>query len=115
MAAPMALTDKNLFAYCDNNPIMRFDQGGEFWDTFLDVLSLASSIAEVVATPTSVTAWVGLAADVACLVTPGLTGGGAIVKAATKSNNVIDAAKDIYRAADKSSDIRKATGSYEIL
>ena len=25
------LTDKNLFAYCDNNPVMRTDDGGEFW------------------------------------------------------------------------------------
>ena len=28
---PYALTDKNLYAYCDNNPIMRKDDGGEFW------------------------------------------------------------------------------------
>ena len=25
------LFDKNLFAYCDNNPIMREDHGGERW------------------------------------------------------------------------------------
>ena len=30
-ASPTALTDKNLFAYCDNNPVMRTDNGGEFW------------------------------------------------------------------------------------
>ena len=30
-ATPMDLTDKNLFAYCDNNPITRVDDGGEFW------------------------------------------------------------------------------------
>ena len=30
-ATPMDLTDKNLFAYCDNNPIMRSDYGGNFW------------------------------------------------------------------------------------
>ena len=30
-ATPMGLTDKNLFAYCDNNPVMRADHGGEFW------------------------------------------------------------------------------------
>ena len=29
-ATPMALTDKNLYAYCDNNPVMRRDDGGEF-------------------------------------------------------------------------------------
>ena len=27
----MGLTDKNLFAYCDNNPVMRADSGGDFW------------------------------------------------------------------------------------
>ncbi len=30
-ATPMDLTDKNLFAYCDNNPVMRVDEDGEFW------------------------------------------------------------------------------------
>ena len=29
---PTALTDKNLYAYCDNNPVMRVDNGGEFWN-----------------------------------------------------------------------------------
>ena len=31
MASPSALTDKNLYAYCDNNPVVRADGGGEFW------------------------------------------------------------------------------------
>ena len=31
-ASPTALTDKNLYAYCDNNPIMRVDEDGEFWN-----------------------------------------------------------------------------------
>ena len=30
-AAMDGLTDKNYFAYCDNNPIMRADKGGDFW------------------------------------------------------------------------------------
>lgn len=25
------ITDKNLFSYCDNNPVMRADDGGDFW------------------------------------------------------------------------------------
>ena len=29
--SPTELYDKNLFAYCDNNPIDRADDGGEFW------------------------------------------------------------------------------------
>ena len=30
-ATPMDLTDKSLFAYCDNNPVARIDDEGEFW------------------------------------------------------------------------------------
>ncbi len=29
--SPSALTDKNLYSYCDNNPVMRKDSDGEFW------------------------------------------------------------------------------------
>ena len=29
----MSLTDKNLYAYCDNNPVTREDGDGEFWGT----------------------------------------------------------------------------------
>jgi len=32
MAFNASITDKNLYAYCDNNPIMRSDDGGEFWN-----------------------------------------------------------------------------------
>ena len=45
--------DKNLFAYCDNNPVARVDYGGEFLDTVLDVISLAISVSEVINNPTS--------------------------------------------------------------
>ena len=30
-ATPNGLYDKNLYSYCDNNPVMRKDDGGEFW------------------------------------------------------------------------------------
>ncbi len=36
-ATPNALTDKNLYAYCDNNPVMRSDDGGKFWKRFKSV------------------------------------------------------------------------------
>lgn len=31
MTTPTKFTDKNLFAYCGNNPVMRFDDGGKLW------------------------------------------------------------------------------------
>ena len=43
------LADKNLYAYCDNNPIMRTDDGGEFWNVIAGavvgaVVGLVSSV-----------------------------------------------------------------------
>ena len=29
--SPTSLSEKNLYAYCDNNPVVRKDAGGEFW------------------------------------------------------------------------------------
>jgi len=34
-ATPGALTDKNLYIYCDNNPVMRADEDGEFWNVIV--------------------------------------------------------------------------------
>ena len=45
--------DKNLFAYCDNNPVMRMDDGGEFWKEigtmFAKVAVVAAAVAVVAA------------------------------------------------------------------
>jgi len=38
-ATPTALTDKNLFAYCDNNPVIRADRGGEFWNIVIGAVA----------------------------------------------------------------------------
>ena len=100
LSATGNLYDKNLFAYCDNNPVMRVDVGGEFWDTVFDVVSLVTSVAEVIVNPTDPMAWAGLAADVVCTVTPGLTGGGTLVRAASKADDVVDAVRAVDRVDD---------------
>lgn len=117
----MALTDKNLFAYCDNNPVVRKDSGGAFWETVFDVVSLGASIVEVCVNPVDPWAWAGLVGDAIDLI-PFVTGVGEVtravkttVKVVDKADDVVDAAKVIYKTADKASDIRKATGSYEII
>ena len=38
-ASPMGLTDKNLYAYCDNNPVMRVDHSGEFWNIVIGTVA----------------------------------------------------------------------------
>ncbi len=120
-ATPMGLTDKNLFAYCDNNPITRKDNGGAFWETAFDVISLGASIVEVCINPADPWALAGLVGDAVDLV-PFVTGVGEITRAVktTKKvaegiDNVVDAAKATYKAADAASNIKKATGTYEIL
>ncbi len=34
-ATPQGLTDKNYFAYCDNNPVVRVDSDGAFWNVVI--------------------------------------------------------------------------------
>ena len=65
-ASPTALQGKNLFAYCDNNPVMRVDNGGAFWEIFLpfipwidgplpvaDVIAVGLALLTVAATQTA--------------------------------------------------------------
>ena len=98
------------------------DPDGESWETIWDILSLASSATEVVANPYDPWAWIGLAGDLADVLIPFVGGIGeanrALKAASTvvdNADNVIDAAKKAYKSADAASDIRRATGSYEIL
>ena len=110
-ASPDSLYDKNLFSYCDNNPIMRVDSEGEFWDILLDVVSVVVSVVDVVTNPTDATAWASLGADIVSLAVPGFTGGGAIVKAVTKADDVADAVKTVktVKKVSKAADAGKAT------
>ena len=121
-ASLKSLTEKNLFAYCDNNPVMRKNIDGAFWDTFFDIVSLAVSVCEVIANPTDPWAWAGLAGDVVDLV-PFVTGVGEVtraVKAANKAGDVLtiqkaadftDDAADIIKGLDRSSGFTKSTRS----
>ena len=94
-----------MFAYCENNPVMGIDPTGEFLDTIFDVISLCSSVAEVVANPADPWAWAGLVGDVVDII-PGVTGVGEAVravntvrKAAKKANKVVDIANNGHKAA----------------
>ncbi len=35
--------DYNLFSYCGNNPIIRIDENGHFWETVFDIFSIGYS------------------------------------------------------------------------
>lgn len=44
------LSDKNLYNYCDNNPIVRYDSGGDFWHIAVGAVfgAVCSAVAQVV-------------------------------------------------------------------
>ncbi len=47
-ATPDGLTDKNLYAYCDNNPVMRTDNGGDFWLTSVFIAAAVGAVMSAV-------------------------------------------------------------------
>lgn len=110
-ATPMALTDKNLFAYCDNNPVIRIDREGQFWDTIFDVISLCGSIVEVCVNPTDPWAWAGLAGDVVDLI-PFVTGVGETTRAIKTVNRVADVVDDVAETSDAVYDVSRRVDFY---
>ena len=100
-ATPTGLTDKNLYAYCDNNPIVRVDRGGQVWETVFDVISLGASIVEVSINPQDPWAWAGLVGDVVDLAIPFVGGIGEATKAVkttTRIANNVDAVNDATKS-----------------
>lgn len=109
-ASPFSLTDKNLFAYCDSNPVMRKDDGGMFWDTVFDVVSLAFSVAEVVVNPADPWAWAGMIGDVVDLI-PFVSGVGEVTKAlgaAKKAGELLDDVHDAKKAIENMAELAEA-------
>ena len=105
-----------MFAYCNNNPVTHQDSYGTAVDTIFDLISLGTSIAEVVINPADPWAWAGLLGDVADVAIPFVGGIGEtvdamkLVKGAVKnSDNVVDAAKVVKSLVSES------TGAYEIV
>ena len=51
--SPEGLTDKNLFAYCDNNPVARQDVDGEFWVT-IGIMAIGGTIGAAISSISSI-------------------------------------------------------------
>ena len=110
-ATAFSVTDKNLYAYCDNNPVTRTDNGGAFWDTVFDVVSLCFSVAEVVATPSDPWAWAGLVGDAVDLI-PFVSGVGEVTRAVNTVRKALDVADDLHdagKAIDNATDVIDGT------
>ena len=100
--------DKNLYAYCDNNPVNRRDAGGYAWETIFDVLSLGASIMEVAFNPADPFAWIGLAGDAVDLI-PFVTGVGETIRALKVSSKVGNVADTVDDAIDTYRNVKKVT------
>ena len=101
----------NMFAYCGNNPIANEDPNGKAFETAFDIISLGTSIAEVVLTPTDPWAWAGLVGDVIDVAVPFVGGIGEAVRLA----GVVEDTTDVVSSAKKVKYlVSDAVGSYEI-
>ena len=80
---------------------MRRDDGGEFWDTIFDVVSLVFSVVDVIANPSDPWTWAGLVGDAVDLI-PFVSGVGEITKTVRVTDTVLDAAGSL-------NDTRKAS------
>ena len=104
----------NMFAYCGNNPVNRNDDGGMFWDTIFDVVSLAMSVVEVVSNPADPWAWAGLVGDAIDLI-PFVSGVGEVTRAIKTVDKITDAVDDVHDAAKAVDNAGDAIGTYKDL
>ena len=88
-AKPQELYHKNLYVYCDNNPVVRRDLQGYFWETLFDIVSLGASVVEVCVNPGDPWNWAGLIGDAIDLI-PFVTGVGEATRAVKTANKVAD-------------------------
>ena len=88
-AKPQELYHKNLYVYCDNNPVVRRDIQGYFWKTLFDIVSLGASVVEVCVNPGDPWNWAGLIGDAIDLI-PFVTGAGEATRAVKTANKVAD-------------------------
>ena len=86
---PYGLTDKNMFAYCDNDPVDRADDGGELWGEILTGIAVVAGLTAVAAVAVA-TAGVGAVAVAGSgAILTGTIGSGTTVLSAVAASSAI--------------------------
>ena len=109
LASPPELTDRNVYAYCDNNPITRNDDGGKFWNIAIGALvgaavGAVASVATQLVTTGSVNVGSVAIAAVSGAISGGFAASGIPVKGQVIANAIIggaSSAADTYATRDK--------------
>jgi len=83
------LLGNNMFAYCQNNPVVYRDPSGYAVETVFDILSLLLSVIDVACNPEDIGAWSGLVGDLVDLI-PFITGVGESVRALRITDKITD-------------------------
>ena len=103
LGANGGLQGYNLFAYCNNNPVMFADPSGMFIDTIFDIITFGVSIIDVISHPDDPLAWAGLAGDAIDLI-PFVTGVGETTRVAKNAARIVDDTVAIAKTVDKIDD-----------
>ena len=109
LASPPELTDRNVYAYCDNDPVSRDDDGGKFWNIAIGalvgaVVGAVASVATQLITTGSVNAGSVAIAAVSGAISGGLAASGIPVKGQVIANAIIggaSSAADTYATRDE--------------
>ncbi len=95
----------NLYAYCNNNPIIYGDSSGNFLDFLFDIASAACSLWDVITNPCDGMAWLGLAGDLFDLAVPCVSGVGETIRVVNAVDDVVDTVDTVIDVVDTVDDV----------
>ena len=109
-ALSLSAGEVNLYAYCGNNPVNRYDVNGHFWDYVFDAAFIAWGVYDLInGGYKDWKNWVALGVDLLFAVLPFVpSGAGQVIKVGNKIDNAVDVASAINKI-DNFQDMSKVT------